>query len=46
VDPGQAKDRLGAKGIEGVHDDVAADACADGFVHRAILSRRMRGSRR
>ncbi len=46
VDPGQAEDGLGAESLEGVHDDVAADARADGFAHRAILSRRMRGSRR
>jgi len=46
VDSGQAEDRLGTESLEGVHDDVAADARADGFVHRAILSRRMRGSSR
>ena len=46
MDPGQAEGRLGAEGLEGVHDDVAADARADGFAHRAILSRRMRGSGR
>jgi hypothetical protein len=46
VHPGQAEDRLGAEGLEGVHNHVTADACADGFAHCAILSRRMRGSGR
>ena len=46
VDTGKAEGRLGSESFEGIHDHVAADARPDRFAHRAILSRRMRGSGR